>query len=169
VADRRRKRRSLLWCGWTSPSDRVKCYAALPRQPLSVVIRDALTLLMEEYPLAAGPSGPQRPAAHAFLSDRYESPLETLIGETDSAELEAFLSGTQEEVVGTILSDAHGDTASTSDTQEELVARTSDSTSASAATHTGTSARRRPRKGAVRKMAQAVPRAWHQAKRAAKR
>ena len=31
-------------------ADQVKRYAALHRQPLSVVIRDALTLLMEEYP-----------------------------------------------------------------------------------------------------------------------
>jgi hypothetical protein len=31
-------------------ADRVKRYASLHRQPLSVVLRDALTLLMDEYP-----------------------------------------------------------------------------------------------------------------------
>ena len=48
----------------------VKRYAALHRQPIAVVMRDALILLMEEYPCAADPSGPQRLAAHEFLSDR---------------------------------------------------------------------------------------------------
>lgn len=155
-------------------ANQVKRYAALHRQPMSVVIRDALTLLMEEYPLAADRSGPQRLAAHEFLSDRYESPLDTLIGETDSAGLEDLLSGTQEEVVGTILSDAHGEIASTSDTQEGLTASTSDDMRENAATHPGASARRRPRTGSARKVAQAVPQAgttaeWRQAKRASKR
>jgi len=63
-------------------ADRVKRYAAAHRQSVSVVIRDALTLLMEEYPSGADMAGPHRLAAHAFLSDRYESPLDMLVGET---------------------------------------------------------------------------------------
>src|SRR5437870_13866122 len=56
-------------------ADQVKRYAALHRQPISLVIRDALSLLMEEYPAEANPTGSHRLAAHEFLSDRYESPL----------------------------------------------------------------------------------------------
>ena len=41
-------------------ADEVKRYASLHRQPISVVIRDALTLLMDEYPVAADRSGPHR-------------------------------------------------------------------------------------------------------------
>ena len=61
-------------------ANEVKRYASLHRQPISVIIRDALTLLMDEYPFAADPSAPHRLAAHDFLSDRYETPLDTLIG-----------------------------------------------------------------------------------------
>ena len=79
--------------------DRVKRYAAAHCQPISVVIRDALILLMEEYPSRADLSTPHRLAAHEFLSDRYESELDTLLGETDSAGLEELLSGTNEDIV----------------------------------------------------------------------
>src|SRR6266446_8979848 len=75
-------------------ADQVKRYAALHRQPLSVVIRDALTLLMEEYPPGAPLSGPHPLTEHEFPSDRYESPLDTLVGETDSAGLAELLSDT---------------------------------------------------------------------------
>ena len=81
-------------------ADEVKRYASLHRQPISVVIRDALTLLMEEYPFAGDRSGPHQLAAHEFLSDRYESPLDMLLGESDSAELEDLLSDTNREVIG---------------------------------------------------------------------
>jgi hypothetical protein len=39
-------------------ADRVKRYASLHRQPISFIIRDVLTLLMEEYPSGADLSGP---------------------------------------------------------------------------------------------------------------
>jgi hypothetical protein len=84
-------------------ADRVKRYAAAHRQPISVVMRDALLLLMDEYPSSADLSAPHRIAAHEFLSDRYDSSLDTLLGETDSAEFEALLSDTNEEVVDAIL------------------------------------------------------------------
>ena len=84
-------------------ADRVKRYAAAHRQPIAVVMRDALLLLMDEYPSSADLSAPHRIAAHEFLSDRYDSSLDTLLGETDSAEFEALLSDTNEEVVDTIL------------------------------------------------------------------
>ena len=99
-------------------ADEVKRYASLHRQPISVVIRDALTLLMEEYPCAADWSGPHRLAAHEFLSDECRSPLDTLIGETDSTEVEALLSDTNEALVETILSDANREGIYTSDTKE---------------------------------------------------
>jgi hypothetical protein len=88
-------------------ADQVKHYAALHRQPLSVVIRDALVLLMEEYPAAANRTGPQRLAMHEFLSDRYESPLDMLLEETDSTEREALMSDTNRAVIDTILSDTN--------------------------------------------------------------
>ncbi len=97
-------------------ADRVKHYAALHRQPLSVVIRDALTLLMDEYPSSADLTGPHQLAEHEFLSDRYESPLDTLVGETDSAELEALLYDTKIDAIESILSYTNGDTAYLSDT-----------------------------------------------------
>jgi hypothetical protein len=84
-------------------ADRVKGYAAAHRQPISVVMRDALLLLMDEYPSSADRSAPHRIAAHEFLSDRYDSSLDTLLGETDSAAFEALLSDTNEEVVDAIL------------------------------------------------------------------
>src|SRR5262245_10273060 len=80
-------------------ADQVKRYASLHRQPISVVIRDALILLMEEHPFAGDRSGPHRLAAHEFLSDRYESPLDTLLGETDSPGLETLLSDTNTAMV----------------------------------------------------------------------
>jgi len=128
-------------------ANQVKRYASLHRQPISVIIRDALTLLMEEYPAGADGSGPQRLAAHEFLSDRYESPLDTLLSETDSAGLDALMSDTHE-VVETILADAQRDDAVLSDTQAGMPNRTSASMTASAATPTGTPARARSRKGA---------------------
>jgi hypothetical protein len=84
-------------------ADRVKRYAAAHRQPIAVVLRDALLLLMDEYPSSADRSAPHRIAAHEFLSDRYDSSLDTLLGETDSAAFEALLSDTNEEVVDAIL------------------------------------------------------------------
>jgi hypothetical protein len=84
-------------------ADRVKRYAAAQRQPLSVVIRDALILLMEEYPSGDAGAGPHRLAAQEFLSDRYESALDMLLGETDSAGLEALLSDTNEEAIKTLM------------------------------------------------------------------
>jgi hypothetical protein len=59
---------------------RVQGYAAAHRQPISVVIRDALLLLMDEYPSSADLSTPHRIAAHEFLSDRYDSSLDMLLG-----------------------------------------------------------------------------------------
>ena len=117
-------------------ADEVKRYASLHRQPISVVIRDALTLLMDEYPFAADRPGPHRLAAHEFLSDRYESLLDTLLGETDSAEVESLLSDTNAEVVETILSD-------TKDVRADIP---SDSKAESAATPVGTPTRGRSRK-----------------------
>jgi hypothetical protein len=84
-------------------ADRVKRYAAAHRQPMAVVMRDALLLLMDEYPSSADLSAPHRIAAHEFLSDRYDSLLDTLLGETDCAAFEAFLSDTNAEVVDAIL------------------------------------------------------------------
>jgi hypothetical protein len=97
-------------------ADRVKRYAAVHRQPVSVVIRDALTLLMEEYPSGADLSGSHRLAAHEFLSDRYESPLDTLLGETDSTGLEALLSDTNEAVIDTLLAGPNSEPDSVSNT-----------------------------------------------------
>ena len=127
-------------------ADEVKRYASLHRQPISVVIRDALTLLMDEYPFAADRSGPHRLAAHEFLSDRYESSLDTLLGETDSAEVESLLSDTNEGVVETILSDTNRETEYTSDTKDVRADIPSDSKAESAATPVGTPTRGRSRK-----------------------
>src|SRR5262245_38882781 len=99
-------------------ADQVKRYASLHRQPISVVIRDALTLLMDEYPCAGEHSGPQRLAAHEFLSDRYESPLDTLIGETDSTGVEDLLSDTNKAMVEALLSDTNKEDEYTSDRKE---------------------------------------------------
>jgi hypothetical protein len=107
-------------------ADQVKRYASLHRQPLSVVIRDALTLLMDEYPAWTARSGPHRLAEREFMSDRYESPLDTLLGETDSAERATLLSDTNEAVVETILSDMKRDEHIVSDTKEEHASILSD-------------------------------------------
>src|SRR2546430_4711464 len=90
-------------------ADQVKRYAALHRQPISLVIRDALTLLMEEYPAEANSTGSHRLAAHEFLSDRYESPLDTLLGETGNAELEEFVSDRNRAAIAIIDSDGASD------------------------------------------------------------
>src|SRR5262245_43854933 len=83
--------------------DRVKRYAAAHHQPISVVMRDAPLLLMDEYPSSADLSAPHRIAAHEFLSDRYDSSLDMLLGEANRAELETLLSDTNEEIIDTIL------------------------------------------------------------------
>jgi hypothetical protein len=101
-------------------ADQVKRYASLHRQPISVVIRDALILLMDEYPFAGDRAGPHRLAAHEFLSDRYESSLDTLLGETDSPGIEVLLSDANTAIVETILSDANGEAAYVSDTKEDI-------------------------------------------------
>ena len=100
-------------------ADRVKRYASLHRQPLSVVLRDALTLLMDEYPSGADLLAPHRVAEHEFLSDRYESPLDTLVGETDSAGLAELLSDTNNFAIETILSDANNDKEYLSDRNKD--------------------------------------------------
>ena len=97
----------------------VKRYASLHRQPISLVIRDALSLLMEEYPAEADRTGSHRLAAHEFLSDRYESPLDTLIGETDSVGLEALLSDTNVVGMEEIMSYANRDTTLLSDAKKD--------------------------------------------------
>jgi hypothetical protein len=99
-------------------ADRVKRYARLHRQPLSVVLRDALTLLMDEYPSGADLRAPHRVAEHEFLSDRYESPLDTLVGETDSAGLADLLSDTNNFAIETIMSDMNRGLGYLSDTNE---------------------------------------------------
>ena len=143
----------------------VKRYASLHRQPIAVVIRDALTLLMEEYPVAADRSGPHRLATHEFLSDRYESPLDTLIGEIDSAELEDFLSDANQEVVETILSDTKREAAYTSDSKEGMPDMTSDSHTDVTAPRLSTPARGQSRNTSDRKTAQAGPQAGRKAAR----
>jgi hypothetical protein len=132
-------------------ADEVKRYASLHRQPISVVIRDALTLLMEEYPCAGDRSGPHQLAAHEFLSDRYESPLDMLLGESDSAELEDLLSDTNSKVIEAMLSDTSGRDAYASDTKEAMTAITSDDNPDRAAISTRTPARARSRKASDRK------------------
>jgi hypothetical protein len=97
---------------------RVKRYASLHRQPLSVVLRDALTLLMDEYPSGADLRAPHRVAEHEFLSDRYESPLDTLVGETDSAGLAKLLSDTNNFAIEIIMSDMNRGTGYMSDKNE---------------------------------------------------
>jgi hypothetical protein len=136
-------------------ADRAKRYAAAHRQPISVVIRDALTLLMEEYPAGTDPTVPHRLAAHEFLSDRYESPLDLLVGETEPAGLDAFVSDTNERVIDTILADTPRGSAMVSDTEEARAARASVSHGARADTHTETPARARSRKVSGRKAAPA--------------
>ena len=111
-------------------ADRVKRYAAAHRQPIAVVIRDALLLLMDEYPSSADLAAPHRIAAHEFLSDRYDSSLDMLLGETDSAELEALLSDTHAEVIDTFLEGANSRPDGVSDTTLGDTPRLSDRTAA---------------------------------------
>jgi hypothetical protein len=132
-------------------ADEVKRYASLHRQPISVVIRDALTLLMEEYPCAADRSEPHRLAAHEFLSDRYESSLDILIGETDSTEVEALLSDTNEAVVEALLSDTSGEDEYASDTKEDVTDIASDKNRNRAAARLGAPARKRSQKASDKK------------------
>jgi hypothetical protein len=105
-------------------ADQVKRYAGLHRQPLSVVIRDALALFMEEYPAWGDRTVPHQLTAHDFLSDRYEAPLDLLLAETDSAERDVLLSDTNTEVIHSILSDKNTvrDIASDRHGDEERVA-----------------------------------------------
>ena len=98
-------------------ADQVKRYASLHRQPLSVVLRDALTLLMDEYPSGADLTAPHRVAAHEFLSDRYESPLDTLVGETDSVGFDELLSDTNKAAIDLLASDTNSDREYVSDTK----------------------------------------------------
>jgi hypothetical protein len=107
---------------------------------------------MEEYPCAADRSEPHRLAAHEFLSDRYESPLDMLLGESDSAELEDLLSDTNREVVEAMLSDTSGGDEYASDTKEAMTGITSDDKTDRAAVPTRTSARARSRKVSDRKV-----------------
>jgi hypothetical protein len=138
-------------------ADRVKRYAAAHRQPIAVVIRDVLILLMEEYPAGADRAGPHRLAAHEFLSDRYESPLDLLVGETDPAGLDAFLAETNEGVDDPLLADTPDGPALRADTKEAMIDRASASQGVRADTHTATPARARSRKVSGRKAAQAGP------------
>jgi hypothetical protein len=96
-------------------ADQVKRYAALHRQPLSVVMRDALALFMEEYPAGSDRTVPHQLTAHDFLSDRYESPLDMLLAETDSTERDTLLSDTNTKVIKSILSDTNTDAHIASD------------------------------------------------------
>jgi ferredoxin-like protein FixX len=100
-------------------ADQVKRYASLHRQPISLVIRDALSLLMEEYPAEANPTGSHRLAAPEFLSDRYESPLDTLVGETDKAALEEFVSDSNKAAMALLGTDAASEKEYVSDTKED--------------------------------------------------
>jgi hypothetical protein len=136
-----------------SLADQVKRYASLHRQPISVVIRDGLTLLMEEYPFAGDRSGPHRLAAHEFLSDRYESPLDMLIGETDSTEREDLLSDTNKAIVETMLPDTSGEDEYASDTKGATTDITSDDKRDSTSTPPEAPVRRRSRKASDRKTA----------------
>ena len=150
-------------------ADQVKRYASLHRQPISVVIRDALTLLMEEYPVMGDRASPHRLAAHEFLSDRYESSLDILIGESASADLEALLSDTHKAVVETMLSDTKGEADYTSDTKEGMPDMTSDSNMDVAEPRMSMPARGRFRKASDSKAAQAGSKAVRrQAKSVAK-
>ena len=132
-------------------ADEVKRYASLHRQPISVVIRDALTLLMEEYPWAGDRSDPHPLAVHEFLSDRYESPLDMLLGESDSAELEDLLSDTNSKVIEAMLSDTSGGDAYASDTKEAITDIASDDNTDRVAIPTRPQARVRSRKVSDRK------------------
>jgi hypothetical protein len=101
---------------------------------------------MEEYPCAGNQSGPHRLAAHEFLSDRYDSPLDMLLGESDSTGLEELPSDTNRAVVEAMLSDTSGRDAYASDTKEAMTARTSDDNTDRAAISPRTPARARSQK-----------------------
>ena len=132
-------------------ADRVKRYAAAHRQPMAVVMRDALLLLMDEYPSSADLSAPHRIAAHEFLADRYDSSLDTLLGETDSAGVEALLSDTNAEVIDTILDGANRRPDRVSDPKEAMADRAADRNTESAEIRLGAPARARSRKMSDRK------------------
>jgi len=132
-------------------ADEVKRYASLHRQPISVVIRDALTLLMEEYPIAADRSEPHRLAAHEFLSDRYESSLDILLGETDSTAVEALLADTNEALVEAVLADTGGEDEYASDTKEDVTDIESDKNRKRAAARIGAPARKQSQKASDKK------------------
>jgi hypothetical protein len=84
-----------------------------------VVIRDALILLMEEYPSGTDRTGSHRLAAHEFLSDRYESALDTLLAETDSAGLDELLSDTNEEAMESLVLGVNSEPDIVSDTKSD--------------------------------------------------
>jgi len=136
--------------------DRVKRYAAAHRQPISVVMRDALLLLMDEYPSSVDRAAPHRIAAHEFLSDRYDSSLDTLLGETESAGLEALLSDTNAETVATILDETNGASDIVSDTKEVTADIVSDGNTDQAETYRETPAQAQTRKVSDRKAASSV-------------
>jgi len=100
-------------------ANQVKRYASLHRQPISLVIRDALSLLMEEYPAETDRTGSHRLAAHEFLSDRYETPLDTLVGETGTAALEEFVSDKNKAAIAILDADEHSARKYVSDTKED--------------------------------------------------
>ena len=106
---------------------------------------------MEEYPCAADRSEPHRLAAHEFLSDRYESPLDMLLGESDSAELEDLLSDTNREVVEAMLSDTSGGDEYASDTKEDVTDIESDKNRKRAAARIGAPARKQSQKASDKK------------------
>src|SRR5437016_4138658 len=103
-------------------ADQVKRYAGLHRQTISDVLRDGLqALLSEQDPWHPKISDRNGDATRAFLSDRNETPLDMLVGETDSAEREALLAAPPEPVIDTCLSDTNRDNDIVSDTQEAEV------------------------------------------------
>src|SRR2546428_5538310 len=106
----------------TALADQVRRYAGLHRQTISDILRDGLqALLSEQDPWHPITSDDNRDATRAFLSDRNETPLDMLVGETNSTEREALLSATPEPVIDTILSDTNRDNDIVSDTKEAEV------------------------------------------------
>ena len=134
-------------------AERVKRYAAIHRQPISVVLRDALTLLMEEYPSGADLAGPHRLAAQEFLSDRYESPLDMLVGEIDSAGVDTFVSDTNGEAVDDLLAEGERQPPILSDTKEMM----SDRNQETAKSRTVARGRAHPRKASDTKAVLPAP------------
>ncbi len=100
-------------------AEQLKGYATRKRQSLSDVVRDGLQLLFSEqdpwHPTLSDSNGDE---PRAFLSDRNESPLNTLAGEVGSAEREELLSDMKEEVVEALLSDTNRDKDIVSDIKE---------------------------------------------------